>query len=285
VGVFNLYSGVKNLIKVTMFFRISCFIGSILLPGSGFFWGGYMKRGIATFILTMFLWVFLRSILIDQTSQDWVCVMVFIFLVMILIVSAIQGVFLKGISYLSAKVVVTVILGILFWYPNGLLFYGKPYLFFRTAKGISMYNAINSGDILLCRKYRDDENLRRNQIVVTRLGEKNRKALELREMNVIQGTVMKRIVGLPDERVIHSHGELKIQNKSGDSFNYYSAFELPDIDTFLGKDRYFLRGDNYLVSTDSRVFGPIDKKEIQGLAVRTIFPKFKKLSKDFPNSN
>lgn len=89
---------------------------------------------------------------------------------------------------------------------------------------------------------------------------------------------IKRVIGLPGETVIFDSGNIRIVTNNGEEVqlkeeyieDYVSSyknvksgsgrFEEP----VLGDNEYFVMGDNRSGSTDSRVFGPIDKGNILG---------------------
>lgn len=84
---------------------------------------------------------------------------------------------------------------------------------------------------------------------------------------------LKRIIGLPGERVKVSGGHVIIYNKEHPDGVEISESYLPaDLDTAgentytVGSDQYFVLGDNRPNSFDSRRFGPIDKKYVVGRA-------------------
>lgn len=88
---------------------------------------------------------------------------------------------------------------------------------------------------------------------------------------------IKRIVGIPREKVeikegkvsIERAGEKKwtliaedyIKNKSSDNGSY-----------ILGENEYFVMGDNRISSSDSRIWGTLDRKLIVGRALLRLFP-------------
>jgi len=86
--------------------------------------------------------------------------------------------------------------------------------------------------------------------------------------------LIKRVVGLPGERIVISKGEIHIYN---DSFPQgflltSSGYLLPgvgtpgEIDLILSKEEYYFLGDNRNMSLDSRSFGPIKEEDIVGRA-------------------
>lgn len=82
--------------------------------------------------------------------------------------------------------------------------------------------------------------------------------------------LIKRVIGLPGENISYKDGKLYINGKHiKEDFKHK---ETMDFSTTLGKDEYFIMGDNRTNSTDSRVFGPISRSEIIGKTKLTILP-------------
>lgn len=85
---------------------------------------------------------------------------------------------------------------------------------------------------------------------------------------------IKRIIGLPTERIVIKDGEIYIYNekfKDGiklDELGYLEpGVKTPgEIDLTLSQEKYFVLGDNRNSSLDSRSFGPISKNQIIGRA-------------------
>ena len=88
-------------------------------------------------------------------------------------------------------------------------------------------------------------------------------------------SVLKRIVGLPGERVAFEDGTLYI-NGEAHVEPYLGGLPphlgLDAMDFALGSDEYFVMGDNRTHSTDSRHYGPIRRSRIEGRAVCRIWP-------------
>ena len=79
--------------------------------------------------------------------------------------------------------------------------------------------------------------------------------------------IIKRVVGTPGDTVLLDRGVLTVNGVSPDS-----AVSLEDVDPresgewSLGDDEYFLLGDAWEFSTDSRSFGPVARSAIVGRA-------------------
>ena len=83
--------------------------------------------------------------------------------------------------------------------------------------------------------------------------------------------IIKRIIGLPGEEVEYKNNKLYINGKQiKDKYGTYPTGDTKKVK--LGKDEYYVLGDNRTNSTDSRVLGPIKKKDIMGKTSLTIFP-------------
>ncbi len=87
---------------------------------------------------------------------------------------------------------------------------------------------------------------------------------------------IKRIIGLPNEKVIIEKGVIKIKNQEG-LFVLQEDYitHKPQVDYFekdLGPDEYFVMGDNRNFSYDSRNWGPLKEKFIIGLVRLRLWP-------------
>jgi len=87
-------------------------------------------------------------------------------------------------------------------------------------------------------------------------------------------SLIKRIVGLPDEIIEIRQGEVLINYKplkEGENLRVAAAGE--DFKPLLiPRGHYFLLGDNRPVSRDSRLFGPVPQKYIYGKAIFRYWP-------------
>ena len=82
---------------------------------------------------------------------------------------------------------------------------------------------------------------------------------------------IKRIIGLPGEKVRVAGGQVYIFNAAHPAGEPLKEDYLPsglltygDAELTLGADEYFVLGDNRSASLDSRVFGPITRRDIIG---------------------
>ena len=86
--------------------------------------------------------------------------------------------------------------------------------------------------------------------------------------------LIKRVYGLPGESIKCENGTLYINDHKIE--DDYATNQTSDFDEVkLGEDEYFLLGDNRKVSKDSRIIGPISRKNISGTTKFIIWP-FKK---------
>jgi signal peptidase I len=94
--------------------------------------------------------------------------------------------------------------------------------------------------------------------------------------------LIKRVVGLPGERVVVKNGQITIYNKQfpqgfnpdqDQKFRDQIDVNTPgDIDTVIPPGEVFVCGDNRNNSLDSRSFGPIAAKDIVGTLAMRIYP-------------
>lgn len=95
--------------------------------------------------------------------------------------------------------------------------------------------------------------------------------------------LIKRVLGLPGERVVVQNGITTIYNKENpQGFVAEEPFVLykdtnKDTDITLDEDHYFVMGDNRAQSYDSRYWGALEKEDIKGQVLFRIYP-FSQLS-------
>ena len=121
--------------------------------------------------------------------------------------------------------------------------------------GDSMYNTLNDNDFVLLSKL---SSIDRFDIIVLKENDNN-------------ATIIKRVIGMPGDKVKIRNNKIYINNKIIE--DEYAYGETSDYDEItLGDDEYFVLGDNRLISKDSRYFGAIKKSDIKGKAVFRLFP-------------
>ena len=127
--------------------------------------------------------------------------------------------------------------------------------------GTSMYPTLEGNEIMLLNKL---GTIDRFDIVVLKLdGENN--------------NLIKRIIGLPGEKVEIKDNEIYINDELlEDDYGYGVTYNIDAVT--LADDEYFILGDNRIVSLDSRVFGKINRSEIKGTTNFIMYP-FSKIGK------
>lgn len=90
---------------------------------------------------------------------------------------------------------------------------------------------------------------------------------------------IKRIVGLPNDRVVIENGKVKIYNSEHSQGFVLAEQYLPsnnltygNLNMTLGADEFFVLGDNRLSSSDSRIWGTLPRRDIVGRVFLRIFP-------------
>lgn len=128
--------------------------------------------------------------------------------------------------------------------------------------GDSMLPTLKDGQILLLNKYTYHFNeIKRNDIIVIKVG---------------KSEIIKRVIGLPGETIEYRNNTLYINGKATeDKYNTETDdFTLKGICNCdkIPEDKYLVLGDNRVVSSDSRIIGLIDKKDIIGRTKLSLWP-------------
>lgn len=131
--------------------------------------------------------------------------------------------------------------------------------------GDSMKDTLFDGDIMILDKltYRFKD-IKRFDIIV---------------INHNKTHIIKRVIGLPGDTIKYENNKLYINDKYYEEKYLSTGTSTPSftLENILKEEKvpngcYFVLGDNREVSSDSRIIGFIDKKDIEGHARLTIFP-------------
>lgn len=131
--------------------------------------------------------------------------------------------------------------------------------------GDSMNPTLIDGEIMLLNKF--DKTYNRFDIVVVNYGDTK---------------LIKRIIGLPGEHIKYKNNKLYINNKLIHDVKLddeTANFDIKEMNyNVIPEDSYFVMGDNRNNSTDSRIIGPINQKDIVGKTKIVLYP-FNKFGK------
>ena len=136
-------------------------------------------------------------------------------------------------------------------------------------EGLSMWATLDDNDYLIANKI--DYRLhapQRGDIIILRPPTDNSKDF------------IKRVIGLPGERVLIRSGVVYINGRKLDESSYLPEAWIAYTDwppnnpsgQVMGPNQYFVMGDNRNRSQDSRIFGPITRDRIDGRAWFRIWP-------------
>ncbi|MCX6808482.1 MAG: signal peptidase I [Candidatus Berkelbacteria bacterium] len=144
------------------------------------------------------------------------------------------------------------------------------FLAFFVVDGESMEPNLHTGEMILWQKNAYSKKLpSRNDIVVVNF-----------PGDPVHRKYVKRIVGLPNETIKISNGKVYINGvEDQEDYLSFDVLTAPDTELQLGSDQYFVMGDNRENSSDSRNFGPVEKRFVLGRSLAIIFPRFR-LTKD-----
>ena len=128
--------------------------------------------------------------------------------------------------------------------------------------GDSMYDTLDGSEFMILNKLAKVD---RYDIVV---------------VNTKEEELIKRVYGLPGEKISIEKGNIYINDKKIE--DVYAYGDTSDYESItLSEDEYFVLGDNRAVSLDSRRIGPVKKSQIKGTTNFILYPfsRFGKLEK------
>jgi len=142
-------------------------------------------------------------------------------------------------------------------------FVAQPFI----VNGASMDPTFHTGEYLIVDQlsYETFEEPQRGSVVIFKYPEDHSKFF------------IKRIIGLPGETVEIRGSEVTIfnwQNPEGFALDetYITHKKNDSLKVKLGDEEYFVLGDNRLQSSDSRIWGPVERSEIVGRPLIRLFP-------------
>ena len=128
--------------------------------------------------------------------------------------------------------------------------------------GNSMEATFSSNDrVIISRACGFFNLLQRSDVIVCKIKEDNEEVV-----------ILKRLIGIPGDKIEIVAGKVFVNSRLVEenyvSFNdTYNLFEIE-----LGQDEYFVLGDNRVLSSDSRHFGPLKKSSIIGKVLIKWYP-------------
>lgn len=151
-------------------------------------------------------------------------------------------------------------------------------------EGPSMLNTLHDGDRLIVLKApKTWASLRGTEYIPSRgdIIVFNKAEMETGTVNEGDKQLIKRVIGLPGERVVVKNGSVTVYNDSyPNGFNPDKNTEwssnisttLGSVDLIVPTDSVFVCGDNRMNSLDSRSFGPVASQDIVGRLTARIMP-------------
>ena len=134
--------------------------------------------------------------------------------------------------------------------------------------GSSMYPTFEDGQITILNKFFYNQGTPEYEDVIVFNSEL------VNNQSIFGGTkkLIKRVIGLPGDHIVIKD-ECVYRNDELLEENYLSDIIITDgeIDIVLGENEFFVMGDNRQNSMDSRMLGPINKDDIIGKVIFTIF--------------
>ena len=119
--------------------------------------------------------------------------------------------------------------------------------------------------------------LKGKEIMILNKLDKKYTRFEIVVLKTDHDDLIKRVIGLPGETISCENNNIYINSrKITDKFGKGVTADFSKIT--LGKNEYFVMGDNRENSLDSRYYGPFNKKDIKGSTKIIVFP-FSKIGK------
>lgn len=148
-------------------------------------------------------------------------------------------------------------LAFLFSFGLFLYFFAFPFII----EGNSMLNTFHNHDRIIVSRILSKIQIKRGDIVICKFNNK---------------PIIKRVIALPGEHVFINNNFVYVNDKliKEPYILDYGLAEEKIIDFVLSDNEYFIMGDNRNSSIDSRIFGPVNKKNIVAKVLFKFFPRF-----------
>lgn len=124
--------------------------------------------------------------------------------------------------------------------------------------GASMYPTLEDQDIMIL------------DIISYKLS--GLKRFDVAVINQGKELIIKRVIGLPGEKVEYKDGVLYINEKEIEDPYLTKDMTMEDVSITVPEGEYYVLGDNRQNSLDSRTFGTFSKKQILGKTDFIVFP-------------
>jgi len=116
-----------------------------------------------------------------------------------------------------------------------------------------------------------DPTLKDKEIMILNKMDKKFKRFEIVVLKTDHGDIIKRVIGLPGETIAAENGNIYINGRK--IKDKYGSGTTKDFERVkIGKNEYFVLGDNRENSMDSRYYGAFNISKIKGSTSFIIFP-------------
>lgn len=253
---------------------VIAFCAHAVLPGLGFLL--LRKKTLGSLYLGAFLfgWISLRFACSDSRYSSQVCGFVAVSLGLLICLSSLHFALGVGIAAgrrrLGVIMLCGLVAGIVVWNVNGILFFGGKKIWIAAANSDSLAPTVRNGDVLLFAGASSGR-ISRGDIVIFRLNERNKRILDLARIRYPRGPVAKRVVAVSGDQVTQADGSFIVHTSEGVTTHYKSLRAIPDWSKTLAEGQIIVLGDNWNDSVDSRLFGPVETRLVEGVAIRTLF--------------
>ena len=122
--------------------------------------------------------------------------------------------------------------------------------------GESMYNTLIDGDFGY------------SFVITKNLGIKR---FDISIIDVEDKLLVKRVIGLPNEKVSYYDNKLYINDEYIEE-DFLNGAYTDDFEYYVGDNEYFCLGDNRQSSRDSRYYGPFNKDKIKATHIFVVWP-------------